>query len=99
MAKPSKAVPSPVLQSMTKGELSKINRELADLREAADDGSIALANAYKKLKKRGINLEAFKLSEKLNRLASPTKIQSFLLDFDKLRELHGWDDQQPYGSY
>lgn len=88
-----KGIPAPALQSMTKPELGKINRELKDLRAAADDGSTALASAYKKLKKRGINLEAFKLSEKLNRLDNPAKIQSFLADFDRLRELHGWDDQ------
>lgn len=94
MSPPKAKAPAPALQSMTKPELAKINRELKDLRETSDDAGMALASAYKKIKKRGINLEAFKLAEKLNRLDSPAKIQSFLVDFDRLRQLHGWDDQQ-----
>lgn len=87
-------VPSPALKAMTKAELSKTKNQAKDLREVADEGSTALARFYSGLKKRGVNLDAWKLAEKLDRLDNPAKIQAFLADFDRLRELYGFDDQQ-----
>lgn len=94
MTKPSKAPPS-VLQSMTKADLGKLNRELNDLTDAADDAGTAVASFYKnKVKKRGINTQAFNLARKINALDNSAKQQSFLRDFDRLRELFGWDAQK-----
>ncbi len=92
-AKPKKG-PAPVLASMTKTKFAQIMQELADLHSAADDGATEVMKGYKTLKKQGINLDALKLVRKLKTLDNPAKIQSFLADFDKLRELAGFDDQQ-----
>lgn len=92
-AKPKKG-PAPVLASMTKAKFNTIMQELADLHSAADDGSAEVMKGYKTLKKQGINLDALKLVRKLKTLDNPAKCQAFLSDFDKLRELAGFDDQQ-----
>lgn len=89
-----KRKPSPALAAMTKQDYAKLKRDIKDRHEAADDAAIEVATGYKTLKKRGINLDAFKLVLKLTRLDNPAKIQAFLADFDRLRELEGFDDQQ-----
>ncbi len=92
--KKPKKTPSPVLASMTKAKFVTIMQELNDLHQAADDGAMSVASGYKSLKKQGINLDALKLVRKLRGLDNPAKIQAFLCDFDRLRELAGFDDQQ-----
>lgn len=80
---------------MSKTDLLKLNRELNDLEEVKDDGTTSVAKFYKdKIKKRGINTEAFKLFHKLNGLDNSAKQQAFLRDFDQLRKLAGWDNQK-----
>lgn len=89
-----KPTPAPALVSMTREGFAKIMRELKDEHDAADEAAMSVASAYKAVKKRGINLEALRLVRKLSTLDNPAKIQSFLADFDRLRELAGFDDQQ-----
>lgn len=90
-----KPAASQALQNMNKTELAKLDRSLQDLRDAADDAGRALAQFYKdRIKKRGIHLDAYRFANKLNALGSVAKRQAFLVDFDKLRQLHGWDDQK-----
>ncbi|MEI6282063.1 MAG: hypothetical protein WCP82_05015 [Alphaproteobacteria bacterium] len=83
-----------MLASMTKTKFAQILQDLADLHSAADDGAMEVAKGYKSLKKQGINLDALKLVRKLRGYDNPAKVQAFLADFDKFRELAGFDDQQ-----
>lgn len=98
MAQPSpkpKKGPAPALAAMTKTQFAAMMRELNELHQAADDGAMAVASGYKNVKKaKAINLESLKLVRKLSQWNNPAKVQSFLADFDKLRELAGFDDQQ-----
>lgn len=89
-----KRTAAPVLASMTKPGFNKMLLELNDEHGAADEAAMSVASAYKKLKKQGINLEAIRLVRRLKGLDNPSKIQAFLADFDRLRELAGFDDQQ-----
>lgn len=89
------AKPVSALQNMNKGDLAKMNRELRELEEAAGDAGGAVAKFFKdKVKKRGINEGAYKLARKINSLDNAAKQQAFLRDFDKLRQMYGWDDQK-----
>lgn len=94
MTTPTKKAPAPALQQMQKPEFSKMMRELKDQHDAADEAAMSVASAYKKVKKRGINLEAIRLVRRLMTLDNPSKVQAFLADFDRGRELAGFDDQQ-----
>ena len=90
-----KAAVSTALQNMSKADLAKLDRSLKDLMAAKDDAGVAVARFYKnKIKKPGIHEDAYKLANKLNALGSPAKVQAFLVDFDKLRQMYGWDDQK-----
>lgn len=86
--------PARALQAMQKPEFAKMMRELKDHHDAADEAAMSVASAYKKVKKRGINLDAIKLVRRLMTLDNPAKVQAFLADFDRGRELAGFDDQQ-----
>lgn len=85
---------APALQAMTKPEFAKLTRTLKDLHDAAGESAMEVAKGYKTVKKtRGINLDALKLIMKLRAKDNPGKVQNFLADFDKMRELAGFDDQ------
>lgn len=93
MADPKKKPPATVLLNMDRNGFAKVMQQLGEVHEASDDAAIAVANEYKKFKKQGVNLDALRLVRKLKAMGSAVKIQAFLVDFDRMRDLAGFDDQ------
>ena len=94
MAEPArKKAAATVLQNMTKENFAKVLRDLDDEHKAADDAAMSVAGAYKKMKKQGVHLDALRLVRKLHAMGSAVKVQAFLADFDRMRELAGFNDQ------